>query len=403
MSMSTPQEPGESGAQTAPGMAAGKLAAKAGAPGIKKAGSPPPDTGPEPSHRLTAIVVAGLLTVGGLSGMWMLANAKVSADQLTPSSWADGHAGNALNAALRLPIQAEMDTATAAARYRLLGDLGPQVTMGCPDWLYYRDGLRPQPGVRDAYEGRITLMRHWVDRLRERGVQVLVVPVPDKSRIQADGLCGLPYSQAMRDRLDDWQRVLGSYKVPYVDLRPALAQGTAPRFFHTDVHMTSVGAQAAANAVAQAALPLLGGRGPQAFKVDPPGPAVPRMGDLIVLAGLEHAPPAWRPPLDKEPEQTIAPVRGGGLLDDTPPVEVLLAGSSNGRRSLFAERLGEGMGREVWNLSLDGGQFSGALLAAFQQQDKWPKSLKLVIWEFSEMALSLPLTPEERKALAALK
>ncbi|WP_256985603.1 alginate O-acetyltransferase AlgX-related protein [Bordetella genomosp. 1] len=397
------QEPNASGAETAPGMAAGKLAAKAGGPGIKKAGGAPAPSGPEPSHRLTAFVVAGLLAVGGVSGIWMLAHANVSRDQLAPSAWLDGHAGNALNAALRLPIQAELDTTTAAARYRLLGDLGPQVALGCPDWLFYRDGLRPQPGVRGAFEDRIKLMQHWVDRLRQQGVQVLVVPVPDKSRIQSDGLCGLPYAESMRQRLDAWQQALGSYRVPYVDLRPALAKGDAPRFFHTDVHMTAVGAQAAANAVADAALPLLGGRGPQTFKVDPPGAPEPRMGDLIVLAGLEHAPAAWRPPLDQEPKQTIAPVRGGGLLDDTPPVEVLLAGSSNGLRSLFAERLGDRLGREVWNLSMDGGQFSGALLGAFKQQQKWPKSLKLVIWEFSEMALSLPLTPEERTALAALK
>jgi alginate O-acetyltransferase complex protein AlgJ len=126
------------------------------------------------------------------------------------------------------------------------------------------------------------------------------------------------------------------------------------------------------------------------------------MGDLIVLAGLEHAPPAWRPALDREPQQSIAPLRSGGLLDDSAPVEVLLLGSSNGRRSLFAERLGNALGREVWNQSLDGGQFSGALLAAWPQRGQWPPSLKLVIWEFSEMALSLPLTDGEQAALAGI-
>jgi arylsulfatase len=59
--------------------------------------------------------------------------------------------------------------------------------------------------------------------------------------------------------------------------------------------------------VAASALPLLGGRGAQAFEVGAPGAAKPRMGDLIVLAGLEKAPPAWRPALDREPEQVIAP------------------------------------------------------------------------------------------------
>jgi hypothetical protein len=34
----------------------------------------------------------------------------------------------------------------------------------------------------------------------------------------------------------------------------------------------------------------------------------------------------------------------------------------------------------VWNQSLDGGQFSGALLAALGKRERWPASLKLVIW-----------------------
>ncbi|WP_425512533.1 alginate O-acetyltransferase AlgX-related protein, partial [Xanthomonas translucens] len=156
------------------------------------------------------------------------------------------------------------------------------------------------------------------------------------------------------------------------------------------------------DAVAASALPLLGGRGGQAFAVAAPGAPTPRMGDLIVLAGLEHAPPAWRPALDREPQQSIAPLRSGGLLDDSAPVEVLLLGSSNGRRSLFAERLGNALGREVWNQSLDGGQFSGALLTAWPQRGQWPPRLKLVIWEFSEMALSLPLTDGEQAALAGI-
>ncbi|MEE7547673.1 cell division protein FtsQ, partial [Xanthomonas sp. Kuri4-1] len=101
-----------------------------------------------------------------------------------------------------------------------------------------------------------------------------------------------------------------------------------------------------------------------------------------------------------ERPQRIAVRRSGGLLDDTAPAEVLLVGSSNGRRSLFAERLGAALGREVWNRSLDGGQFSGALQAALQAPEPWPPGLRLVIWEFSEMALSLPLTEGERAALA---
>ena len=48
---------------------------------------------------------------------------------------------------------------------------------------------------------------------------------------------------------------------------------------------------------------------------------------------------------------------------------------------------------------MDGGQFSGAMVKAFAQAERWPASLQLVIWEFSENTLSLPLTDDEKQAL----
>ncbi|MCQ0169683.1 cell division protein FtsQ [Pseudomonas sp. S12(2018)] len=355
-----------------------------------------------PSHRLSAAAIIALLVVGQAVGVDMLLHAKLEPSQLKPSAWADGSAGQVLGQALKLPLQEDADTLTAAVRYRFFGNLGAQVVQGCPGWLYYRDGLRAQPGVTGAYEARLRLMRHWVGELRAQGLQVLVVAVPDKSRIQTEGLCGLQQSAQLQARLQHWQASLAGNGVAYADLYPALAKGDEPRFFHTDVHMTASGAQAAAEAVGARALSLLGHKGAQTFSSTEPGAAVARMGDLISLAGLEKAPPAWRPPLDIEHPVHITPIRSGGLLDDTPPVEVLLAGSSNGRRSEFAERLGIQLGRQVWNQSMDGGQFCGALLATLKKRDTWPTSLKLVIWEFSEMALSLPLTADERAVLATL-
>ena len=87
-------------------------------------------------------------------------------------------------------------------------------------------------------------------------MQVLVVAVPDKSRIEADHLCGQTVSLPMQGTLDAWQDALRAQNVPFVDLRQALQAAQAPRFFRTDVHMNATGAQAAARQVAEAALPL---------------------------------------------------------------------------------------------------------------------------------------------------
>ncbi len=355
----------------------------------------------EPSHRLGAAVCAILLVAGLAWGVHSLWQARTRLAGLAPSAWMDGSAGQTLKKALRLPAQAQVETGQAALRYRLLGNLGEQVVQGCPGWLFYRDGLQPQPGHAQAFAERLRLMRHWVGEFRAAGVRVLVVAVPDKSRIESARLCGLQASQEMRERLDDWHASLAASQVPYVDLRAALDTGT-PAYFRTDVHMNNHGAAASAEAVATAALHFLGQPGQQRYAVGNAAGATVRVGDLLVLAGLGHAPDRWRPLPDLVREQTIKPETAGGLLDEVAPPEVLLAGSSNGRRSHFAERLGMRLGRQVWNLSLDGGQFSGALQAALRQRAQWPASLRLVIWEFSELALSLPLTEEEKTTLATL-
>ncbi len=347
--------------------------------------------------------MAVLLAAGLAWGIWTLATARLDRDQLGMRAWLDGHAGAALNKSLRLPGQATVETWNAAVRYRLLGDVGDQVAMGCPQWMFYRDGLRPKPGTHDVvFQDRLRLMNDWLTNVRSQGVKVLVVAVPDKARIESAHLCGQPVSAAMLARMDTVKSMLQREGVPFVDLRPTLADAPQPMFFRTDVHMNAVGAKAAAGAVAQAGLALLSGKGDQSFDVGTPAAAAARVGDLLTLSGLAHARDGWRPRPDMAQAQHIAPVRSGGLLDDTPPVEVMLAGSSHGRRSNFAEWLGVDMGREVWNVSMDGGDFAGALTAALKQRATWPKSLKLVIWEFSENSLSLPLSDDEKSALARL-
>lgn len=355
-------------------------------------------------HRTSAAVWAILLAAGFAWGGRQLCRAGFDALPASRAAWLDGSAGRALGSALKLPAQGAVDTVGAALRYRLLGDAGEQVALGCPQWMFYRDGLRPQPGVAaDVLDARLRLMRYWTRQLRARQVAVLVVAVPDKSRIEAAHLCGQPVSGPMRERIDIWQQALREEGVPFVDLRETLAGRPQPVFFRTDVHMNGYGAALAAQAVASAALPLLGGaKGAQSFRVEGPGQPQPRMGDLIELSGLARARPGWRPALERVAPLRIEPVRGGGLLDDGPPVEVLLAGSSNGRRSNFAERLGMGLGREVWNVSIDGGQFAKALIAAMNTRAAWPSTVRLVIWEFSEYALSLPLTDDEKAALRAI-
>jgi len=301
--------------------------------------------------------------------------------------------------ALKLPWQAPVESLDAAWRYRFLGQLGTQVRQGCPGWLFYADGLRAPDGDLDAaFAARVGIMQTLVQQLRDRGVQLLVVTVPDKSRIAGQHLCGLSRPAATVAQLPRFVQTLDAAGVPHVALDKALAAMPGDAYYRTDVHLNQAGALWAAQAVADIARPMLGGNGEQHYQVETEAAAKPRMGDLVVLAGLENAPDGWRPALDIEVPEAVSMQASGGLLDDGPEATVLLAGSSNSRRSNFAEQLGRLLQQPVLNQSQDGGKFADALMQSIGDSAQWPGSMQLVIWELSEMSLLQPLSPAERKA-----
>ncbi len=352
-------------------------------------------------HRALAWLAAVLLVVGLGMALVSLAPQAENGEPFDWAGWRDGTLGHQVEGAIDVPYARTLHRWQAALRYRVLGDLGQQVREGCPGWLFYADGLRPPPAVAgqvrqvgvpgaDALlDARIATLRRYANALRKDGIRLVVVTVPDKARVEANALCGLHQDARITWRLAGWQQALDAAGVTRVELLPALQQAS-PAYFRTDVHWNASGAQAAANVIGAAVLPLLGGRGEVRFEHQQ-GTAEPRVGDLLMLAGLGDVPDAWRPAPDLVAPQTISAVHSGGLLDEAPPAEIMLAGSSFSRRSEFAGRLGEQLGREVWNVSLDDGQFDRAMQAIWDKRATWPKSLRVLVWEMSEDALHLPV------------
>jgi alginate O-acetyltransferase complex protein AlgJ len=352
----------------------------------------------EREHAPMAACVAALLIAAFVFAIASLvAHAKTDAtfslDDV--SAWRSGEAMHAIDRAIDVPYAASLRHASAAVRYRLLGELGPQVSEGCPGWLFYTDGLRPRPSqaalmpVETAMREQVAAMHRYADALRREGITLVVATVPDKARVQSDALCGLRQDARMTAAWDAWHRALARAGVAQVDLLGPLT-AARPSFYRTDVHWNARGAQAAADAVAAAVLPYVGGRGDVRFAAERDAGVQPRVGDLLRLAGLADVPEGWRPALDAEMPETIRAEQAGGLLDDTAPAQVLLAGSSFSRRSGFADRLGRALGREVWNVSIDDGRFDRAFAAIWAKRATWPRSLRVVVWEMSEDALTEP-------------
>jgi len=360
--------------------------------------STPPDP-PSGSHRKAALCFGLLLAAGLPLPLGALQAARAGLGALTLAQWFNGEAATQFNATLHVPYHATFETMNAAWRYRVFGQLDAQVSQGCPGWLFYTDGLRaPVPDVQAVVSARIALMRRLTARLRAAHVAVLAVTVPDKSRHETGALCGLTRPAATAAQLPRWEQALDAAGIPRVDLSAALENVPAP-FYRTDVHLTQQGAAAAAQAVAAAALPLAGGRGALRYDITRAAAATPRVGDLLALAGLADAPDGWRPAPDSYVPETFSQPPSGGLLDTGPDITVMLAGSSNSRRSNFAEQLGQALGTPIWNVSRDGGRFADALMQSLENRAQWPPTLKLVIWEMSEMSLVQPLTAQEKTAL----
>ena len=357
---------------------------------------------PQRAHAAMAASIAALLLAGFVLALASLGkHAKTDAafalDDM--NAWRNGDAMRAVDRAIDVPYGAALRRASAAVRYRLFGDLGPQVSEGCPGWLFYTDGLRPRPSAQAqapapvALRERIDTMHRYADALRGEGITLIVATVPDKSRVETEALCGLQQDARMTARWDAWRDALASEGIVQADLLGPLT-AARPSFYRTDVHWNARGAQAAADALAAVVLPHVGGRGPTRFSVEPVTGVRPRVGDLLELAGLANVPENWRPAVDVEMPETVRAERSGGLLDETPPAQVLLAGSSFSRRGDFADRLGRALGQEVWNVSMDDGRFDRAFASIWALRATWPRSLKVVIWEMSEDALSEP--PEQR-------
>ncbi|TAM54068.1 MAG: cell division protein FtsQ [Paraburkholderia sp.] len=365
---------------------------------------------PERAHRPMAACVSALLAgafVLGIASLITHAKTDPASRLGDTAAWRSGEAMRRIDRAIDVPYAATLRRVSAALRYRVLGDLGSQVREGCPGWLFYADGLQPAPSqdetipVNEAMREQFATLHRYADALRRDGIALVVATVPDKARVETQALCGLRQDARLTARWRAWRQALAQAGVAQVDLLGALT-AARPAFYRTDVHWNRRGAQAAANAVAAEVQPFLGARGDTRFTVEHESGVRARVGDLLRLAGLADVTDEWRPAPDIEMPETIRPVASGGLLDDTAPAQVLLAGSSFSRRSGFADRLGRALGREVWNVSEDDGRFDRALAAIWEKRASWPSSVRVVIWEMSEDALSAPAAIASGPSVAAL-
>lgn len=292
-----------------------------------------------------------------------------------------------------------------AANWLLLGDLGPKVRQGCPDWLFLTDEFIVHPNYVANSLARAATVKQVHDMLSAKRIKLVVAIVPDKSRIMAKQLCALERPSVLQARAAAWVASLRDAGTTAIDLTAVLQSSQETPFLRTDTHWNSAGAKLAAQALADEVKML------SASPLSPPQVTAMKIlsvqrrpGDLVKLAGIDWLPELLQPATEHAPELEFDIVKPSDsneharseddLFGDSNLPSVALIGSSFSRTSNFSDFLGQALETPVANLAKDGGAFSGAAHAYFRSSAFKQTPPKVLIWEIPERDLQAPLTNE---------
>ncbi|MDF0734242.1 cell division protein FtsQ [Pseudomonas entomophila] len=281
-----------------------------------------------------------------------------------------------------------------------LGDTGPRVRSGCPGWLFLADETRIHPHAEANAEARarkVVAVRDW---LAAWNIRLVVLLVPDKSRIAVAKLCGMTRAPALAERLAHWKARLQQAGIATADPTAAMQAIGSASFLRTDTHWSERGAEAAAKAAAEQVRATGVTPSPAQHLVRSVPPEARRAGDLVRLAGLDWLPERLQPPGERvapshfEVTQDAAAGSEDDLFGDSQLPNVALIGTSFSRNSNFAPFLEQALRAAVGNFAKDGGEFSGAAREYFASEAFKQTPAQVVVWEINERDLQKPFTDD---------
>jgi alginate O-acetyltransferase complex protein AlgJ len=284
------------------------------------------------------------------------------------------------------PLEEPLVTFDRVSSYLLTGDLGARVKRGCDNWLFLTDELTLHPDRAASVARHLEIVKRVAAYLQSRHIGLVVVPVPDKSRVEAAELCGIDRPATIGSRLADFETRLRQAGIDVVDVLQPMDAAGGELYYRTDTHWNERGAKTAADAVA-AALRQTGLAPTQRaeFKVTT-DPMQERVGDLIRLAGLDRVAWPFRPRGDEEAAIVIqqSAAANVGILDETPPAELAVIGTSFSRRANFVPFLSLALTAPVDNRAEDGGGFANAAIDYFAKPDFLKSPPRVIVWEIPE-------------------
>lgn len=378
--------------------------------------STPHDTPPKPpvahadqrgrrASRLAGIVLLLFMAVTVLSHLWWARDNDLLPENHSLEHLLDGGVSQDIAQGLRdMPFSSQAATLQRELGWLTLGDLGERVRPGCPGWLFLADELQVHPQAEANALARARIVAQTQQALAQRGVQLLVAVVPDKSRIAAAQGCGLHRPADFDGRITRWSDALQGQGVSVLDLSVALGGLGTEAFLRSDSHWTEVGAGAAASAIADRVRASGVALQPERHYDVSVQPSADRAGDLVRLAGLQGLPREWQPATDVVVIHHYTPRAAQAddaeaLFGDAGTPTLALLGTSYSRTSEFTSQLARGLGVEIGNFARDGAKFGGAAQAYFKSKAWKQTPPRLVIWEINERDLQAPLGTDDQVEL----
>src|SRR3984957_12816538 len=346
---------------------------------------------------LPGVALLAILLIGLASSLYTLVfkHSELPAQDLSWSAVVNGEMTAAISNLLQHanPLEDPLVTIDRVTAYLTVGDLGSRGRRGWENWLFLNAELTLHPDRAVNAAGHVQMVKEVAAYLKARNIGLAVVPVPDKSRVQSAALCGVKRPAMFEGRLVDFESRLKAAGIGVVDLIAPMNAAGGERYYRTDTHWDERGAKASADAVAaalrQAGLaPTLKAE----FHVSTEPPRE-RVGDLIRLAGLDHVPYPLRPRGDEEAPTVIeqSAAANVGLLDEAPPPELAVVGTSFSRRADFVPFLSLALSAPVENRAEDGGGVANAAIAYFATPEFVKSPPRAIVWEIPERMIEEPV------------
>lgn len=283
-------------------------------------------------------------------------------------------------------------TTWGAIDLTVFGQGSPGVLIGQEGWLFSSEEFgRDEVAERFTTSAPVAEIAGVAERLREDGVDLLVVLVPAKARVhdEALGRYVLPPAADARYRVLATQ--LREAGVATVDGAEAMASLAAAerRFLRTDTHWTPAAARAVAVKAAREVAEAQAGAawlGSTRYEVASAGEAEVE-GDLLAFVPLGPLHDLLGPPADTIPRSRAEPTGGdeGGILEDVRlPVTLVGTSYSADPRWGFADSLRVALGSDLLVAATEGdGPF--APMRAYLDGEAYENARpEVVIWEIPE-------------------